>query len=203
MPRLILALVVHPARMAARQGGALRHRARPAGGELPHRDPARGPRRIPARRRHRSRHRPSIFGAAGLLAGDPRLAGGGLQQPGPHLHHRPPRARGAVRAEGDGRAADARLRRVFRALHRQRGHRLLPQRPHPGRRAPRSAGAIRHRHVRGADRARPGQHRRRHRAPELPHHPRGLVFALALAFGLGGKEWAAELLERWWPRKRR
>ena len=31
----------------------------------------------------------------------------------------------------------------------------------------------------------------------------GLVFALALAFGLGGKEWAAELLERWWPRKRR
>jgi flagellar biosynthesis protein FliQ len=31
----------------------------------------------------------------------------------------------------------------------------------------------------------------------------GLVFALALAFGLGGKEWAAELLERWWPRKKR
>jgi flagellar biosynthesis protein FliQ len=31
----------------------------------------------------------------------------------------------------------------------------------------------------------------------------GLVFALALAFGLGGREWAAELLERWWPRKRR
>ena len=31
----------------------------------------------------------------------------------------------------------------------------------------------------------------------------GVVFALALAFGLGGKEWAAELLERWWPRKRR
>ena len=31
----------------------------------------------------------------------------------------------------------------------------------------------------------------------------GLVFALALAFGLGGKEWAAELLERWWPRRRR
>src|SRR6185369_6740528 len=26
--------------------------------------------------------------------------------------------------------------------------------------------------LRGADRARPGQHRRRHRAPELPHHPR-------------------------------
>jgi flagellar biosynthesis protein FliQ len=31
----------------------------------------------------------------------------------------------------------------------------------------------------------------------------GLVFALALAFGLGGREWAAELLERWWPRKKR
>ena len=31
----------------------------------------------------------------------------------------------------------------------------------------------------------------------------GVVFALALAFGLGGKEWAAELLERWWPRGRR
>ena len=31
----------------------------------------------------------------------------------------------------------------------------------------------------------------------------GVVFALALAFGLGGKEWAAEFLERWWPRRRR
>ena len=31
----------------------------------------------------------------------------------------------------------------------------------------------------------------------------GLVFALALAFGLGGREWAAELLERWWPLKKR
>jgi flagellar biosynthesis protein FliQ len=30
----------------------------------------------------------------------------------------------------------------------------------------------------------------------------GIVFALALAFGLGGREWAAELLERWWPRKK-
>jgi hypothetical protein len=29
----------------------------------------------------------------------------------------------------------------------------------------------------------------------------GVVFALALAFGLGGKDWAASLLERWWPRK--
>jgi len=28
----------------------------------------------------------------------------------------------------------------------------------------------------------------------------GIVFALALAFGLGGQRWAAELLERWWPR---
>jgi hypothetical protein len=27
----------------------------------------------------------------------------------------------------------------------------------------------------------------------------GLMLALALAFGLGGKEWAASLLERWWP----
>jgi len=31
----------------------------------------------------------------------------------------------------------------------------------------------------------------------------GVVFALALAFGLGGREWAARLLERWWPRERR
>ncbi|HUG78526.1 MAG TPA: hypothetical protein VML57_13680 [Burkholderiales bacterium] len=30
----------------------------------------------------------------------------------------------------------------------------------------------------------------------------GLVFALALAFGLGGKDWAADLLERWWPKKK-
>lgn len=30
----------------------------------------------------------------------------------------------------------------------------------------------------------------------------GVVFAVALAFGLGGKDWAQELLERWWPRKR-
>ena len=30
----------------------------------------------------------------------------------------------------------------------------------------------------------------------------GLVLALALAFGLAGKDWAADLLERWWPRKR-
>jgi hypothetical protein len=28
----------------------------------------------------------------------------------------------------------------------------------------------------------------------------GVVFALALAFGLGGRDWAARLLERWWPR---
>jgi Conserved TM helix len=30
----------------------------------------------------------------------------------------------------------------------------------------------------------------------------GSVLALALAFGLGGKAWAAEMLERWWPRQR-
>jgi hypothetical protein len=30
----------------------------------------------------------------------------------------------------------------------------------------------------------------------------GVVFALALAFGLGGRHWAAELLERWWPRRK-
>jgi len=28
----------------------------------------------------------------------------------------------------------------------------------------------------------------------------GVVLALALAFGIGGQRWAAELLERWWPR---
>jgi hypothetical protein len=27
----------------------------------------------------------------------------------------------------------------------------------------------------------------------------GLVFAIALAFGLGGREWAAARLEQWWP----
>ena len=31
----------------------------------------------------------------------------------------------------------------------------------------------------------------------------GMVFALSLAFGLGGQAWAAELLERWWPRRGR
>jgi hypothetical protein len=31
----------------------------------------------------------------------------------------------------------------------------------------------------------------------------GLVLALALAFGLGGRDWAAALLERWWPRRRK
>lgn len=29
----------------------------------------------------------------------------------------------------------------------------------------------------------------------------GIVFALALAFGLGGKKAAAELIDRWWPRE--
>lgn len=31
----------------------------------------------------------------------------------------------------------------------------------------------------------------------------GVVFALALAFGLGGKDAAADLIERWWPRQGR
>lgn len=31
----------------------------------------------------------------------------------------------------------------------------------------------------------------------------GVVLALALAFGLGGREWAARLLERWFPAQRR
>jgi hypothetical protein len=30
----------------------------------------------------------------------------------------------------------------------------------------------------------------------------GVVLALALAFGLGGKDWAAAMLERWWPRRK-
>jgi len=31
----------------------------------------------------------------------------------------------------------------------------------------------------------------------------GLVLALALAFGLGGRDWAAAMIERWWPRQRK
>jgi Conserved TM helix len=31
----------------------------------------------------------------------------------------------------------------------------------------------------------------------------GIMLALALAFGLGGREWAAMLLQRWWPHDRR
>ena len=31
----------------------------------------------------------------------------------------------------------------------------------------------------------------------------GFVLALALAFGLGGREWAAAMLERWWPQRRK
>ncbi|MEO5881012.1 MAG: hypothetical protein ABIQ06_01215 [Caldimonas sp.] len=31
----------------------------------------------------------------------------------------------------------------------------------------------------------------------------GIVFALALAFGLGGKDWAAERIEQWWPRDKK
>jgi hypothetical protein len=30
----------------------------------------------------------------------------------------------------------------------------------------------------------------------------GVVLALALAFGIGGQKWAADLLERWWPKGR-
>ena len=29
----------------------------------------------------------------------------------------------------------------------------------------------------------------------------GLMLAIALAFGLGGKDWAAALLQRWWPQQ--
>ena len=28
----------------------------------------------------------------------------------------------------------------------------------------------------------------------------GIVLAIALAFGLGGRHWAASMLEQWWPR---
>jgi hypothetical protein len=31
----------------------------------------------------------------------------------------------------------------------------------------------------------------------------GIVFALALAFGLGAKDWAAERIEHWWPSERK
>jgi len=31
----------------------------------------------------------------------------------------------------------------------------------------------------------------------------GLVLALALAFGLGGKDWAAAMLDRWWPPRKK
>ncbi|CAN5652938.1 hypothetical protein BH09PSE5_BH09PSE5_18170 [soil metagenome] len=31
----------------------------------------------------------------------------------------------------------------------------------------------------------------------------GVVFAFALAFGLGGKDWAAERIEEWWPREKK
>ncbi len=30
----------------------------------------------------------------------------------------------------------------------------------------------------------------------------GMVLAVALAFGLGGRDWAAAVLERWWPQHR-
>ncbi|MEO7335781.1 MAG: hypothetical protein ABIV63_04285 [Caldimonas sp.] len=31
----------------------------------------------------------------------------------------------------------------------------------------------------------------------------GVVFAIALAFGLGGKDWAADRIEHWWPRDKK
>ena len=31
----------------------------------------------------------------------------------------------------------------------------------------------------------------------------GIMLALALAFGLGGKDWAASWLQRWWPQNRK
>jgi hypothetical protein len=31
----------------------------------------------------------------------------------------------------------------------------------------------------------------------------GLVLAMALAFGIGGKDWAASMLERWWPQRKK
>jgi Conserved TM helix len=31
----------------------------------------------------------------------------------------------------------------------------------------------------------------------------GLMLAIALAFGLGGKDWAASLLQRWWPQHKK
>jgi protein-S-isoprenylcysteine O-methyltransferase Ste14 len=31
----------------------------------------------------------------------------------------------------------------------------------------------------------------------------GIVFALALAFGLGGRHWAADRIEQWWPSDRK
>ncbi len=31
----------------------------------------------------------------------------------------------------------------------------------------------------------------------------GIMLAIALAFGLGGREWAASLLQRWWPQHRK
>ena len=31
----------------------------------------------------------------------------------------------------------------------------------------------------------------------------GIVLALALAFGIGGKDWAAERIENWWPREKK
>ncbi len=119
------------------------------------------------------------------------------------LHHRSPRARGAVPAQGDGRAAHPRLRRLLRALHRQRGH------------APTAANV----HIQDADLlGRLAQYAivtfvvlialdQVNVGGDIVRQTflivlAGVVFALALAFGLGGKDWAAEMLERWWPRRK-
>ncbi len=178
-------------RLAARQAGALHGRQGPARDQLQRAHRARRPRQLPAPGRHVRRHHQPVR-RAGVLAGDPGLAADRLQRPGPHLHHRPARARGLVRAEHLRRAAGAGLRLLLRALRGRRGHGLLPQHQAAGCRVPRQARAVRDHGVRGADRARPDQGRRRHRARELPRHPgrRGVRAGARLRprrQGLGGR----------------
>jgi hypothetical protein len=31
----------------------------------------------------------------------------------------------------------------------------------------------------------------------------GVVLGLAIAFGLGGQKWASDVLERWWPKRKK
>ena len=84
--------------------------------------------------------------------------------------HRPHRA---VRAAGDGRPGDSRLRRVFRALRRRGTVRTYLR--NVGRHRRRVAGparAVRDHGVRHPDRARPDRSRRRHPA-DVPDHCRG------------------------------